>query len=404
MPKSRSPSAPGPLARPLRALLLRPLLSSQSDPRQTLRLRRFLMATGSYALWIAGLWYGTLRGFTDFSLGQMLLWTEIAVLIHIALYVTIRTGLNLRFADPSMTMLQIFIASCWVLVLTAHTRQARGLIVMSYFVTYFFGVFRLGLRQFLILSAFTISGYALILVNEQRAAPGADLRFDWLRFAVLAVLLMWLSWIGSYVAGLRERLAAKNAALEQALDKIRALAMHDELTQTYNRRHLMETLETECAKAAGNGRRLSVCLIDLDHFKAINDRHGHSAGDRILCELTACIEAQIRTLGPRPRDESFGRYGGEEFLLVLPHTGIDGALTCAERLRAAVAAADFRIGGESVSLTLSAGVAEYAAGEPVMGLLDRADAALYRAKADGRNCIRANGATAPAEAESVPTP
>ncbi|HET7674514.1 MAG TPA: hypothetical protein VFL54_03225, partial [Gammaproteobacteria bacterium] len=98
MPKSRSPSAPGPLARPLRALLLRPLLSSQSDPRQTLRLRRFLMATGSYALWIAGLWYGTLRGFTDFSLGQMLLWTEIAVLIHIALYVTIRTGLNLRFA------------------------------------------------------------------------------------------------------------------------------------------------------------------------------------------------------------------------------------------------------------------------------------------------------------------
>lgn len=361
-----------------------------ADAKQALRLRRFLMAAASYGMWLAGVYYGTWLGVTDLTFATLNPTALLVVLTNVVLFALLRSGLNLRLKDPSLTMLQIIVAICWALVMIEHTHQARGLAVMVYFIIFFFGVFKLSLRQFLLLSAFGLSGYASVLLAEHWRHPEASMAFEWLRFVVLGFLLMWLSSIGSYVAHLRRKLAIQNGELEAALARIHELAVRDELTQLYNRRHLMETLEVERARAETDGSPLAVCLIDLDFFKAINDRYGHSAGDQILRDLTACIGAHIRSIdarGTMARMENFGRYGGEEFLLVLPMTSLEGAWVCAERLRAAVAAEEFHIGNQLLKITLSAGVAEFAGHESVTGLLNRADWALYQAKAEGRNRV-----------------
>lgn len=135
-----------------------------------------------------------------------------------------------------------------------------------------------------------------------------------------------------------------------------------------------------------------MAIIDIDHFKRFNDTHGHQVGDEVLRGFCDFVRAQARTLDLLARqdmDDAFGRYGGEEFLLLMPHTRLDGACQAAERIRVAVQAHRFDTRAGALAATFSAGVAEYAAGESSADLLARADRALYAAKAAGRNRVQA---------------
>jgi diguanylate cyclase (GGDEF)-like protein len=148
----------------------------------------------------------------------------------------------------------------------------------------------------------------------------------------------------------------------------------------------MDALVRERSRAERLGAPFSVCLLDIDHFKAINDTHGHAAGDAVLRHLP-----DVAAVGLRGFDV-FGRLGGEEFLLVLPGTDLAGAMVVAERVRAAVDTAGFPgiPAGGRVSVTL--GVAQGARGEEVSALLARADRALYLGKATGRNRVETDPA------------
>jgi diguanylate cyclase (GGDEF)-like protein len=191
-------------------------------------------------------------------------------------------------------------------------------------------------------------------------------------FAVLMVTLPWFAAMGGYVNRLRTRLAESNRRLEGAFERIREIAIRDELTGTYNRRFLLEGLARELARAGRSGGGFSVCIIDVDHFKAVNDTLGHAGGDEVLKRV-----AEIAGRGLRGIDV-FGRFGGEEFLLLLPDTDRAGASVVAERIRAAVAA--------ETRVTVTIGVAQYA-GDGAAAVLARADQALYRGKAAGRNTV-----------------
>jgi len=179
---------------------------------------------------------------------------------------------------------------------------------------------------------------------------------------------------------LLEDLAGHAAVALQNAERYEALlerARRDGLTGLVNRSHLWAVLETELARARRYERPVSVVMIDVDHFKAYNDQHGHLEGDRVL----ARVAGQIRSLS-RASDTA-GRYGGEEFAIILPETPIDGGVRLAEKIRASIEASD---GGGSV--TISAGVAAF----PVHGrtprkLLQAADRQLYQAKARGRNQV-----------------
>ena len=185
--------------------------------------------------------------------------------------------------------------------------------------------------------------------------------------------------------------------LEQALRTINELAIRDELTGTYNRRHLMRLID----RASERGQRFSLCLLDIDFFKRINDTYGHSAGDAVLRAFAYTVQSEIR-----PGD-TFGRYGGEEFLLMLPETLAPSAMVLAERVRLAIEQMRCTELGPSVVLTASIGVAQYRPGESITTAVGRADEALYLAKSAGRNRIACHGDSAPvavAPAPAAPAP
>ena len=166
--------------------------------------------------------------------------------------------------------------------------------------------------------------------------------------------------------------------------QLRHLATTDDLTGCLNRRAFFVTAEQELERSGRYGGSVSVLMIDIDHFKQVNDRFGHAVGDRALKAATAAIRANLREI------DSFGRLGGEEFAAMLPETSLAGALLVAERLRQAVAAIDLPLGeGQPpLRITASLGVAERTSEASGLDqILARADTALYRAKAAGRNRV-----------------
>lgn len=157
----------------------------------------------------------------------------------------------------------------------------------------------------------------------------------------------------------------------------------DGLTQISNRRYFNEFLERELSRARRHARGLALVLLDVDHFKSVNDRFGHLAGDFVLQELATLVRPRVR------RDELFARIGGEEFALVLPESSLDDALQLAEQLRAMVERHRFPCDAEHIPVTISLGAAALTpAATRIEDLVRAADEALYRAKAGGRNTVR----------------
>lgn len=167
-----------------------------------------------------------------------------------------------------------------------------------------------------------------------------------------------------------------------ATDKLRTefehLASHDSLTGALTRRALIDICERELVRSRRKGRTMSLLMLDLDHFKAVNDNHGHLTGDRVLVKFVARVTVLLR------RPDRFGRFGGEEFIALLPETSMDEAQGVAERIRADIASTS-----DQPWCTVSIGAAASTADDATVdALLARADAALYAAKAAGRNCVR----------------
>ncbi|NLK51359.1 MAG: GGDEF domain-containing protein [Syntrophomonadaceae bacterium] len=171
---------------------------------------------------------------------------------------------------------------------------------------------------------------------------------------------------------------AVTAELEEANQKLKVLSEVDKLTQVYNRLKLDSILEIELHQARRYNSELSIILLDMDHFKQVNDTYGHNVGDKVLWQATQILKANIR------RTDSIGRWGGEEFLVILPYTNSSQARIVAEKLRIAIESAVFPIDD---TVTCSFGVTSYLGGEDLKDLIKRADDALYKAKRSGRNQI-----------------
>ncbi len=184
--------------------------------------------------------------------------------------------------------------------------------------------------------------------------------------------------------GLKETLAdleSKKVGLERENTKLATAARFDVLTGLLNRHSLNARLELELRRAIEEKAILAGMMIDIDEFKSVNDSFGHLVGDDVLRAVGDALRACLR------REDFAGRYGGEEFFVILPGSGLEAALAIAERIRATIAAADVAVGGAKVSVTASIGVAPYAAGDAVADWVGKADAAMYRAKQAGRNRV-----------------
>ncbi|MEL7640152.1 MAG: GGDEF domain-containing protein [Solidesulfovibrio sp.] len=179
------------------------------------------------------------------------------------------------------------------------------------------------------------------------------------------------------------RICADRGRLEAANRALTELAVTDQLTGAYNRLKFNEVLGREIHRTERYAAPLSVIMFDIDHFKRVNDEHGHAAGDAMLRELAGRVRRSIRQV-----DWLF-RYGGEEFVVAAPHTGLAQAAALAEKLRVLVAASPFP---GDIPGSISLGVAQAIPGETVEALMGRVDAAMYRAKEGGRNRVAVDGA------------
>jgi diguanylate cyclase (GGDEF)-like protein len=180
---------------------------------------------------------------------------------------------------------------------------------------------------------------------------------------------------------MREALYKRGKELKSAYERIEELAQMDELTGALNRRFVMKELDEELLRCARGSQTCSVALIDLDFFKKINDTYGHPAGDEALRTFAITIFANIRGI------DKFGRYGGEEFLLILPDTPKETAARTLDRLREIIASLDWAAISPGLAVSMSAGLTAVRTNDTTDTVLSRADRALYRAKQDGRNRV-----------------
>jgi diguanylate cyclase (GGDEF)-like protein len=365
----------------------------------SIALKRFFLSVGAYlmntvfvlACWLMG----------HFSTQIVMCYLVLMASINLTFFFYIRSGLNKRFADPTATTLQMMAASLVILFLMYFAGDARSTFLLLVVTILQFGLFHFKTRDFLYLSVFVLGGYGvLIALLLQKQSGAVTLSVEILQWMALFVTLMQFSVLAGNIALLRRKvrennkilaernaeldernaeLDERNAELEVALQRISDMAIRDALTGVYNRRYLTERIEEEVHRNTRHGSTFCICMIDIDCFKKINDNYGHQAGDVVLCNVAKVASGSLR------KTDFFGRFGGEEFVMVLTETPIEGAIITAERLRQRIENLSYPEIDPTLKVTISIGIAEHVRKTEAAATFKKADDALYRAKENGRN-------------------
>lgn len=360
------------------------------DPAQKVRLGRFFVGAGAHVMNLA---FVLLCGLMGFLSGEIVtVYALVALAFNAIVFATLRSGINKRFKDPSLTFFQISIAALLGLYAMYFAGLARGAFLLLGLAMFSFGMFRFKSRGFLFLAFFILVVYAGLLTTLfYFQADVVNLRLELLQWVAFAMALGQFTFLAGMVASLRKNVSDKNQALgrknlelEVALQRISDMAIRDELTGVYNRRYLMERITEETRRCLRTGSAFCICMVDIDLFKKVNDTYGHASGDTVLTGVAQTASDALRQL------DFFGRYGGEEFVMVLTDTPLEGAMISAERVRERVQDMLFPSIDENLRVTVSIGIAEHLRRADAAQTLRRADEALYRAKENGRNqCVAA---------------
>jgi diguanylate cyclase (GGDEF)-like protein len=377
--------------------------AAEADPGPPSQVRpefaHWLPTLGFYAGWTGLAWVSHLAGHSTID-------TVAAAIMAAGILVT--NGLLAFLAkptqdddDPAFGLARSGLAVAWVTVYAVLINGHGELLPGMYLTAVFLAVFQSGAERVQQLALASGGSYALaVAVRALSSADGALVWGEILQCLGVLIILGLLTTHARRIEAGRRDLTDKVARLKYEMQRVTRTAERDHLTKSFNRQYIMEALVREKARADRSGRSFSVCIFDLDRFKALNDEHGHLVGDRALAVFANRARRALRSMdaiNPTRFRRSLGRMGGEEFIAVLPGTGLEGAAICAERVREAVG---LHLVDEKFRVTVSAGVAEYRHGETIPELLTRADQALYAAKRGGRNRVRLSAA--PARKDSSP--
>jgi diguanylate cyclase len=290
---------------------------------------------------------------------------------------------NDRFEDHYLTLFQVAGHVALQLGFLLAAPEIGYAFLSLLFLIFGFGALRMTSRQATVAWTLLVTGLAPIFLLTTTPI-GMPLATSVERLAAMLCYVLTIgqcAFVGLYGSSMRKALYHRSFELKAAYKRIEELAELDELTGSFNRRCIMRMLDDEISRAHRINTPCSIALIDLDWFKRINDAYGHPTGDEVLRTFAITVFANIRNI------DRFGRYGGEEFLLVLPETEIDAATRMLDRLRAIIAELDWSAFSPGMQVTISAGVATLRPNETDDTFLARADSALYAAKARGRNRI-----------------
>jgi diguanylate cyclase len=312
---------------------------------------------------------------------HVLLW--VVVPINLLLLTLIRSGWSRRLQDPAMTVLQYSLALVAISLAYVAVRPGdRGLVLGLITLVMVFGMYNHTPRQTLLVGASTIAvlGPCMLVLSHLDPVYYPTAR-ELLRFELLAGTVPVLIYASNQLAQWRDRLRLQRRELEAALAKVQELATRDSLTGLYNRRHMQELLDVSVGRLERYGERFSVAIIDLDHFKRINDTFGHRVGDEVLVSFARVAAAVLR------ETDVLARWGGEEFIMLFPNSHATQAMAPLQRLRAQLYDEVVCQAHPELRVSFSAGISIHVASSTLGHTLERADAALYEAKHQGRNRI-----------------
>lgn len=338
-----------------------------------------LLCALMYAICCSAAFYAAEVGMMRDFAPKLLLATTIPC--YTAFYVLVRSGRTRSMRDPNLMMpQQIFSLLAIAFAYTAIGPHDRGMVLVLIALVMVFGMYTHQPRQ----AAFAGVAAMVLLAACMGVLAHIDPVYypptlELLRFELMIGTLPPLILAAYQISAWRNRLAQQRRELRDTLQQVQTLASRDALTGLYNRRHMQDRLLESAKRHERYGERFTVALVDLDHFKRINDVHGHRVGDEALMAFASAATLALR------ESDVVGRWGGEEFLFILSNTSPTKALVALERLRVALQDCSVSSRVPELRVAFSAGVAQHDVAAPVQRTLERADQALYQAKAAGRN-------------------
>ncbi|HIV73180.1 MAG TPA: diguanylate cyclase [Candidatus Aquabacterium excrementipullorum] len=363
--------------RHLRARALKKWLLS-NDRAQGVFIQRFLIACLCALSGIVALEYGASVGFIDPQAARWM--TYLAAVTILSFYLVTRSGLNQNLHDRTMTEPKLLVCVVFLAFGYYLGGIGRGLALTLLVTMEMFGMFMITPSQVARISAFAAVAFSvsMLAVVRNETDPG-QIKLQGVTFGVMVVVLTVMSWLAQQLGLLRNSLVRRKNELSEALERIQVLATRDELTGLVNRRHMIELIDQRIKLGARSGTPACIALIDLDHFKAVNDTHGHGVGDEVLRNFARAMKAGLRDT------DVVARWGGEEFLILLNDSDMAAAALGIERARLEVARTAMSATVPKLHVTFSCGLAPCEDSVPLEKLVDLADQRLYEAKAQGRN-------------------
>lgn len=353
--------------------------------RSSMAMLAVLLMLGSAAnmLWLGYTGYG--------SFEVISIWAVIAVGGLVVMAAMVRLGITACWRDPALTFPQIIWAITASAVAYVLAGQAKGVVPGLLAVTMLFAALNLRAKQIVAVSLYALGSFSCAVLFAIYHAGAAQPEVEISYAVTLLIMLTGCMLLSLRLYQLRSRLRKQRQELASALEENRELASRDPLTGLLNRRHMLELLHLEQRRCLRGVRSMLLAQMDIDHFKSINDTYGHGVGDLALQTFADQVRENIRS------SDVFSRWGGEEFVLLLSDTHVDGAMLTLQRVREAVQNAAIAGAPAALRMTVSIGLAEHIAGESIEVTLDRADKALYCAKRAGRNQVVLGERTQPNE-------
>lgn len=356
-----------------------------------LRLQRTLTASAVYVFSLAALWHAVAAGLVKPAESAWL--TQFTVVGLLGFYAAIRTGFTERLSDPALTLPQMGFAIVSLALAYHICPKVRGMLLMVVALVLVFGAFTLTPRRCRELGWLAVAALGASMAWGVLTEPDIFLpTIEAYHFVFSLAVLTTVAHVAGELSRLRVGQKAQKIALREALDRVHQLATHDELTGLPNRRHVQQWMAHEMARQQRQGATLCVALLDMDHFKRINDQHGHAMGDEVLRQFSAQAQRVLRD------GDVMARWGGEEFLLVMPDTTLDQAEAVLHRLRLHLQRPASWGACAGAPVSFSAGLTAHASAESLDDTVKRADHALYQAKRQGRDRIVSAEPLAPAAA------
>ncbi|MES2089617.1 MAG: GGDEF domain-containing protein, partial [Pseudomonadota bacterium] len=341
-----------------------------------MNLKITISAQPAYLANLILIWHCVRSGLMDPSLAWPM--SLLIVIPMLMIYAVIRFGWTRRLRDPAITVPQMMNALVFIAIGSLTSSPMHIALLSTVAVTMAYSVFALKGRQVVFVQAFSLALFGLgSLVMHHLQPQYYKPEVEILLIAILATTVVMLTWSGSQIAELRARQRRQREELAQMLTRIEELATHDVLTGLYNRRHMNALLAHHVERTQRYGPPLTLAMLDLDHFKQVNDTHGHGVGDDVLKTFASTAQAAL------DGTDTLARWGGEEFLLMSTANPPD-VLALLERLRQQLADTPASPQVPSLRVSFSAGVAFHRVGDAITHTINRADEALYEAKSAGR--------------------